>query len=608
MKTVKKFLWTMLLSIFSLFLLMQLAVQQDISITDIELTVNNQTRKVSSLPIKDNIIGTYRVEMNVSLNSWSPKTMRIIPDDELLSVSVNGQSVSLNNYSRSELRDYARGIKIELDQLKPGEENRVELILSNSSNPAGLDFRPESSISCKAAVLIFLALLILIYGVSRHLKLTKPQYGFLIIGLIVCLVYLTHTGPSTRTFDVYEGGGHRDYIEYLITHRTTPPPGDGWEYHQPPLYYTLAALSKTLLISPKLYSDTWGQLLALWFWVVFLMASLATLRISLPKKGVALLIASAAVCLWPAGVIHSIRIGNDIPLYTFYALAFYYTVRWWQSRKNNLLLYASLWASLALLTKSNALAAWGVIGVLFLTEAYRLWTHRKVRLNQIRKIRSAFIVLAATFSITMILNFGDNVMHYLDGTSNDWLLSNVSDTIHSGLQVGNKPANYLVFDLATYLQHPFITSWDDKYGRQYFWNFVWRSSLTSEFIFQGQLLNIWGILNGIFLLMMLTGIALYAVQQGTLLDARTRYRGLYRNLPWIAAVIMPFVLLLAYRIKVPLSCNTDFRYVYPVLLPLLYLSVKVWNEPGLRLTKIFAIGTPLIAVLTLPWVLVLAAQ
>src|SRR5690606_20538877 len=401
---------------------------------------------------------------------------------------------------------------------------------------------------------------------------------------------------------------HRDYIEYLITHRTTPPPGDGWEYHQPPLYYTLAALSKTLLISPKLYSDTWGQLLALWFWVVFLMASLATLRISCPKKGVALLIASAAVCLWPAGVIHSIRIGNDIPLYTFYALAFYYTVRWWQSRKNNLLLYASLWASLALLTKSNALAAWGVIGVLFLTEASRLWTHRKVRLNQIRKIHSAFIVLAATFSITMILNFGGNVMHYLDGTSNDWLLSNVSDTIHSGLQVGNKPANYLVFDLATYLQHPFITSWDDKYGRQYFWNFVWRSSLTSEFIFQGQLLNIWGILNGIFLLMMLTGIALYAVQQGTLLDARTRYRGLYRNLPWIAAVIMPFVLLLAYRIKVPLSCNTDFRYVYPVLLPLLYLSVKVWNEPGLRLTKIFAIGTPLIAVLTLPWVLVLAAQ
>src|SRR5690606_2913468 len=227
-----------------------------------------------------------------------------------------------------------------------------------------------------------------------------------------------------------------------------------------------------------------------------------------------------------------------------------------------------------LLTKSNALAAWGVIGVLFLTEAYRLWTHRKVRINQIRKIRSVVIVLAATFSITMILNFGDNVMHYLDGTSNDWLLSNVSDTIHSGLQVGNKPANYLVFDLATYLQNPFITSWDDKYGRQYFWNFVWRSSLTSEFIFAGKWLHTWGILNGIFLLMTLTGITLYAVQKGTLMNARSRNIGLYRNIPWIAALIFPFLLLLAYRIKVPLSCNTDFRYIFPVLLPLLYFSTK----------------------------------
>src|SRR5690606_10023702 len=185
-------------------------------------------------------------------------------------------------------------------------------------------------------------------------------------------------------------------------------------------YFFFSSIRRHTRFSRVWSSDVCSSdlLLALWFWVVFLMASLATLRISLPKKGVALLIASAAVCLWPAGVIHSIRIGNDIPLYTFYALAFYYTVRWWQSRKNNLLLYASLWASLALLTKSNALAAWGVIGVMFLTEAYRLWTHRKVRLNQIRKIRSAFIVLAATFSITMILNFGDNVMHYLDGTSN----------------------------------------------------------------------------------------------------------------------------------------------------------------------------------------------
>lgn len=608
MKTFKKFMLTLLLSIGSLFLLMQIALQQDISISDIELTVDNQTRNVARLPIKENIVGTYRVAMNVQLERWAPKTMRILPDDELLSIIVNGQSVPLNGYSKAELRDYARGIKIELPDLKHHEENRVEMILTNSSNPAGLDFRPESSVSYMTALLIFIALLILIYGVSRHLRLTKPQYGCLIAGLIVCLIYLSHTGPATRTFDVYEGGGHRDYIEYLITHKTTPPPGDGWEYHQPPLYYTLGALSKSLLIGPKVHNDTWGQLLAIWFWVIFLMACLATLKVSLPKRSMALFVASAAICLWPAGVIHSIRMGNDIPLYAFYSLSFYYAIRWWRSRNNSLLLYASIWASMALLTKSNALAAWGVLGMLFLAEAYRLWIHRKTRIDQIKKIRRAFVILATTFSLTVVLNLGDNVWHYIEGTSSDWLLSNVSDTIHPGLKVANNPVNYLVFDLATYLQNPFITSWDDKYGRQYFWNFVWRSSLTSEFIFEGKWFNTWGILNGIFLLMTLLGIILYAVQKGTLMNVRSRNVSLYRNLPWLSALIFPFLLLLAYRIKVPLSCNTDFRYIFPVLLPLLYFSSKVWSEPGLRLTKFFALGTPLIALLTLPWILVLASQ
>lgn len=608
MKILKRFFVTMLLAIFSLFLLMQIAVQQNISITNIELTVNDQSRKIESLPIKQNIEGIYRVKMNLRLGSWAPKTLRIIPDDELLSIMVNGQSISLNKFSKADLRNYAKGISIELPGLIPVEVNELELILSNSSNPAGLDVRPEGTVTSKATVLALFALLILIYGLARHFRLTKSQYACLIIGLTTCLIYLGITGPATRTFDVYEGGGHRDYIEYLITHRTTPPPGEGWEYHQPPVYYALAALTKAFLTGAETNSDGWGQLLALWFWTIFLTVSLATLRISIPRKSYAILIASAAICLWPAGIIHSIRIGNDIPLYAFYGLAFYYSIRWWRSRNNSFLLYASLWASMALLTKSNALAVWGVIGVLFLAHAYRLWSHRKVRKDQLRKLSQSFLVLAATFSITIVLNLGDNVWHYINGTSNDWLLSNVSDTIHPGLKVGNKPVNYLVFDLATYLQQPFISSWDDKSGRQYFWNFVLRSSLTSEFSFHGRAFNLWGTLNGIFLLMTILGLVFYMVQKGTIMDSRSSRLALYRKIPWLAGLVLPFLLLLAYRIKVPLSCNTDFRYIFPVLLPFLYFSAKVWIEPGLRLTKFFALGAPLIALSTVPWIGIMISQ
>lgn len=166
-----------------------------------------------------------------------------------------------------------------------------------------------------------------------------------------------------------------------------------------------------------------------------------------------MLIVSSALCFWPAGIIHSIRIGNDLPLYAFYALAFYYALRWWRGHATPHLWYASLWASMALLTKSNALAVWGVIGVLFLVHSYRLWQLRREHPLHLRQIRKNFTILTTCFVVTMALNFGDNLWHYLDGTSSDWLLSNVSESINPGLKVENKPVNYLIFDTATFFKN-----------------------------------------------------------------------------------------------------------------------------------------------------------
>src|SRR5690606_12574739 len=151
----------------------------------------------------------------------------------------------------------------------------------------------------------------------------------------------------------------------------------------------------------------------------------------------------------------------------------------------------------------------------------------------------------------------------------------------------------------TFIQNPFITTWDDALGRQYFWNFVWRSALSSELLFNGRAMELWSFINGILLLMMLSGIAVYWLQQQPLLTPRQVRYAAYRHLPWLFALVMPFILLLAYRIKVPLSSNTDFRYIYPVLLPLLYFSVKPWQaNSGFKLTRTLALSAPLIGILS----------
>jgi hypothetical protein len=609
MKGVTRVFITGLLLALSLVILMFIAKKQDVSISNVQLSVNSQPFVAKNLPLKENIIGTYDVKMELKLSSWGSKELQIIPDDELLAIKVNGQDISLAGYSKKQLRDYGRGITIKIDELNADGPNLLEFSLKNESNPAGFNVKQAHSTTPLGLTCIFIALLIGVYAVSRHISLTKTQYALLTIGLIASLAYLSKTSSYTRTFDVYEGGGHRDYIEYLITHLETPPPGEGWEYHQPPLYYVIAALTKTQLSPGQLYSDFWGQLLALWFWSIFLIASLGALKKSLGKKACALFVASAAVCLWPAGIIHSIRIGNDIPLYAFYALSFYYCLGWWHKRTTHNLLYASIWASMALLTKSNALAVWGVLGVIVLIHCYRLWCRRHKRAHQMTQIYKTCLIVASCFVVTMVLNFGDNVWHYVQGTSSDWLLSNVSESINPGLKVGNALENYVIFDMATFLQNPYISTWDDRYGRQYFWNFVWRSALTAEFFFEGKALFNWGIANGIFLLMMLAGIATYAIQQHAATPTRVWRLSIYKHLPWLLALAMPFILLLAYRIKVPLSCNTDFRYIYPVLLPMLFFSSRVWNYfPRFTLSWLLALGAPLISLSTLVWLVVLLGQ
>ncbi len=164
-------------------------------------------------------------------------------------------------------------------------------------------------------------------------------------------------------------------------------------------------------------------------------------------------------------------------------------------------------------------------------------------------------------------------------TSSDWLLSNVSQSINSGLKVKNNPENYLIFDSATYVQHPFISTWDDISGRQYFWNFVWRSSLSSEFSFQGDALRFWGVSNGILLLLALMGSCIYYLQKQPYTTRSHIILASYKVLPWILTLVFPFILLLAYRIKVPLSCNTDFRYIYPVLANIIFFACVAWKEP-----------------------------
>lgn len=610
MKTIKYYLTSAVLLLLCLAALMWVSTWNGIRLTSVEVSYNNQDYQTITLPFSQDHIGPYIIRATLEGFTQNNHSLRIYPDDEIHTLKVNGTYISLDGLSHEQKRDYGAGFVVNLNNLQINAPNIVEAQLSNNSNPAGFRMESAQRISIDKLQATYYLLLVLLFVLARHLPLRKSQLLIAALGLLLCVFYLSKTDERTRTFDVFEGGGHKDYIEYLIKHKDLPIPGDGWEYHQPPLYYFTAALAKVSLgIDSSTHGDLWGQLLGLFFWTIFLASGLATLGLAFRRQRLAFLLTSLAFALWPAGIIHSIRIGNDLALYAFYGLAFYYTLKWWRTRDSTTLFWASLWMAASLLTKSNGLAVAGILGLLMLIHIYSL-IHKPALFEQHKKklIRDMCIA-GGLFIGAILLNFADNVKHYLDGTSEDWLLSNVSEMINPGLKVNNDVPNYLIFDSATFIQKPFISTWDDAYGRQYFWNFVWRSSLSSEFFFDGEGLQAWGVINGILLLLALAGTAIYYLQQQPQLPRRHLRWKLYRHAPWVMALIFPFILLLAYRIKVPLSCNTDFRYIYPVLVALLFFIAQAWcklpNQKRLWLPFVLTLGIPLIAINSIWWIALL---
>ncbi|MGC3961909.1 MAG: hypothetical protein QM803_00930 [Rhodocyclaceae bacterium] len=584
------------------FALMRLAAYDPPTVIGASIQLADQAPTEQALPWKQDYQGNYVVSVRVKNPEAGMLRLHVFPDDELLSLTVNGQPFSLDGISQKARRDYAQGFWLTIPKAPAQSITSLAFSLANQSGPAGFNLKPHATPVTRIVgawgVLAALAVVLM-----QKLPIARAQLGLTLASLIISLAYLTVTPADLRTFDVFEGGGHLDYINMLYNELRFPDPGQGWEYHQPPLYYLLAAGAKWMVGAP---GDTllWGQFFSLALWTTFLVAGMATLRLGLRQHPLALTTASVALAFWPAGIIHSIRIGNDVSLYAFFALSLYFALRWWSSRRFRDLAFASGWMTCAVISKSSGLAVAGTLCILVAADGARqLYRRKENQRHRALPWRNVWIVLGC-LAVGLIINFGDNVIFYLQGKSSDWLLSNVGATINSNLRVDNTPGRYVVFDVATFLRMPFMNAWEDQYGRQYFWNFLLRSSLSSEFDFSGRLMAEWAATNGILLLSALLALPIYFLQSSAVSGYRAiLIRGLWKRLPWVLCGGLLLALLLAYRIKAPYACNTDFRYIYPALLCLLYFCALPLTRPRhFPIATVLAVAPALIGASTIVWI------
>lgn len=544
-----------------------------LSFENTRFVAENHNTSVTQLPVSQPFEGIAEVTTQVTFPRLGGHTVRIIPDDRLVSLALNGHSVSLEGVPSAALEDWKNGFAIDLRAYARRGVNTLSLRLENHSGPGGVGIFHEldGSLFAQTLAALTLGFGILFCALARAFKLSRDKMIVGLLSLCVICLYWLKTPFHLRQFDIFEGGGHLDYVRYLLEHHRMPPPGDGWEYHQPPLYYFSAV--PTLALSQHFPSLGWEDLLralSLGYWIIFLCSGLAIIQLQLGARRNAALLASIALCFWPSGIIHSIRAGNDVPLYAWHALSLYATCKWWYSQRLKHFAWACGAMALAAMTKSNGLA---MTAVLISLLALKFVEARLRRLStKYSSLRIPALLLGASLVLVLSVNFSTKLVMYWRGQSQDWLLSNVGVSINPALRVGNALNNYLTFDLDTFVSQPWMNAWDDVAGRQHFWNYLLRSSISSEFAFASPALKTLGTAAGLLLLLLVAHVLRTCVMSlFKALRARRlmAWRRIYRALPIACSGVSLLLLLLAYRIKAPMGCNTDFRYIYPALISLI---------------------------------------
>lgn len=503
-----------------------------------------------------------RVVVTATLTPLSLRTWRVIPDDELTSITVNGTPVSLAGIPRSALTDWNRGFELDFSPWLHTGTNTLEFVITNHGGDGSLMLHPSWGWGW---LVIYLGFLPWVFTLGRMFRLGRHQLIPLCAGLVLIMAYWSVTPWTVRAHDVTGVDGHLAYIARVAETHTLPKPTETWELLQAPLYYIGGALVWKSASLAGLSIPVCLQAYSLSLWMLFLCASSATIRLALRTRTAPIVLATTALAMWPSGIIHGIRISNDVGLYAFAALATLYMLKWWQGQRHRDLLLMSLFVALGLITKSNALVL-AAAGTFLMVP--RLLHHRRWRnATYLGHYALAWLVMCAGAAIYL----GRNILYYLRGEIPDWLHG--SNTLHLGdwLKVPVSLTHFIKLEPLTFVEAPWLVLTDDSTGRALFWNALLRSSLSGEFQFGGALQRYVAYFWGAMLLILMLVLIGTLVRQAT---SPRCTRTWWRPLPWLVLGGLWLASLVSLRMQVPYAFSNDFRFILPILLPVLVWACR----------------------------------
>lgn len=478
---------------------------------------------------------------------------RLSADDCLEELTIN--DVPIQN--EVPFCDYEKGKILDLSHALHAGSNTIRATVRNNGGPAS--FTMHASLFDARMLLPPLIILVAIMCMLllRCARITaRTANTSLLIAAATALAlrgwYVLNTSYNTRGYDT---DGHIEYIRHILEHWSIPAAVDGWQFYQPPLYYLLAALPAGL--AHVLGGDEPSTLFMVQLFSFFLSCASVVLASWIvvqlfPKKTQSSFatLAFALYAFFPATILLSSRINNDV-LLEFLGLACIGSlIAWWIGRDDSWWYASILTFSLALLTKSNALLLAPIIGVCLLL---------KPRLSMMQRLRLGGITIA----LLLVLNGWYVALRAFEGQTH--IVANLTN-LNSALRLDTAWENMAEFNPIRVVMQPYNNPWDDAHGRQHFWEYLFRSAFTGEFSFGDRLAPVVSTALGLGLIVFLFSlIGGWHVLRERILEL----------LPlWLT----PITLLLghaAYRQFVaPYSSSQDFRYSLLAVLPLAILAVQ----------------------------------
>ena len=248
-------------------------------------------------------------------------------------------------------------------------------------------------------------------------KLDTPRAILLVTaaGMGLRLIYILGTSIGQRQHDVYSfgsGEGHAGYIEYLYTNLRLPDfdPRTVFQFYHPPLHHTLAALwiRTVRFFWPGLSMEQAGetiQVLTMFYSGIYLVYT-RKLFSALGLAGRRLIAAYTVVTFYPALIIMSGSINNDMLSVALMQGAFYHAYRWYREPRSGSILAAALCMGFGMMTKLSVGTASLAIAFLFLLKWVQEPRLRRRTVAQVAAFGVLCFPLALWWGIRNLVLFG----------------------------------------------------------------------------------------------------------------------------------------------------------------------------------------------------------